>query len=220
MSILKNYFKQKIKAHQNSSDRDSMANREIYTIDFLFKNFYDIKIFNYVNNCLDLGSGDKFLKKGLESKNIHYTGLDIQDCNFDTDNLPINDNSIDFIISLAVIEHIKNIDHFLSEIKRVLKKGAYLYLTTPNWHYSYRNFYDDPTHHRPFTPMSLKNLLVSYNFSEIQIFPGLRAKSKWWYQGKYSFFKSNYLIPFRKGNQYIPSFLKGRSTSIISIGKN
>ena len=62
------------------------------------------------------------------------------------------------MISLAVLEHLQNPDIFLSESRRVLKKEAYLFLSTPNWKYCVNTFYDDPTHVKPYTPESM-NLL-------------------------------------------------------------
>lgn len=46
---------------------------------------------------------------------------------------PFNDGEFDAVISLATIEHLLDIDHFLSEIKRILKKDGYLYLSAPNY---------------------------------------------------------------------------------------
>lgn len=49
----------------------------------------------------------------------------------------INDNSIDVLTANQVIEHVSDIDHFISEIKRVLKKGGYAIISTENgssWH--------------------------------------------------------------------------------------
>ena len=34
---------------------------------------------------------------------------------------------------MATIEHIMNIDHFVKEIKRILKDDGYLYISTPNY---------------------------------------------------------------------------------------
>jgi len=46
--------------------------------------------------------------------------------------LNIPSNSMDYITLLAVIEHIDNPTNLLKEIKRILKKGGYLIITTPN----------------------------------------------------------------------------------------
>jgi hypothetical protein len=56
-----------------------------------------------------------------------------------------------------------------------------------------------------------------YGFNNPKTYPGLRCKPKWYYLGKYRFLKGNYLLPFRGETKYVPSFLKGRSTSIFAI---
>ena len=49
-----------------------------------------------------------------------------------TSKLPFSDCEIDLIYSSEVIEHIWEPEAFLAEIKRVLKPGGFLLLTTPN----------------------------------------------------------------------------------------
>ena len=102
--------------------------------------------------------------------------------------MQFEDNTFDFVICLAVIEHIKDPSLFLTEVFRVLKSKGIFYLTTPNWHYSADTFFDDPTHEKPYTPESLQYLLSSFEFKNIKTFPGLRKKPKWFYSGKYRFF--------------------------------
>lgn len=46
---------------------------------------------------------------------------------------PFADNTFDAVISLATIEHILDVDHFLSEINRILKKNGFLYISAPNY---------------------------------------------------------------------------------------
>ena len=45
--------------------------------------------------------------------------------------LPINDNSIDFIVCLDVIEHIYDIQNIYREFKRILRPGGKILITTP-----------------------------------------------------------------------------------------
>ena len=55
---------------------------------------------------------------------------------FDLDNeepFPFPDGHFDAIVALATIEHMIHIDHFVSEIHRMLSEGGYLYMTTPNY---------------------------------------------------------------------------------------
>ena len=138
---------------------------------------------------MDLGSGDKFLEKIFNKNKISYYSLDIEDLDFEKDTFNFKDNEFDLVISLAVLEHLKSPDLFLKETKRVLKKSSFLFLSTPNWKYSKNDFYDDVTHVKPYSPVSLKKLLEIKGFRDVKTMPNLRCKSKSWYEGKYRFFE-------------------------------
>ena len=53
------------------------------------------------------------------------------------DKLPFKDNQFNFISIIQTIEHIRKIDEFIDEIKRILKPNGYFLIVTPNlasWH--------------------------------------------------------------------------------------
>lgn len=92
------------------------------------------------------GYGSAFLKKvgakkvvgvDIDPPTIEYTknhyrlsGLEFQvmDCT----HLKFRDEVFDIVVSFEVLEHIKNYSQYLAEIKRVLKPGGLLILSTPN----------------------------------------------------------------------------------------
>ena len=199
--------------------RSLMADREVVT----FVNLLSLSGLKNLNNLndlkiLDLGSGDQFLKHSLTTAGADYTPIDYDTANFNKDSLPFDDNEFEIIISLAVIEHIENISHFLSEVRRVLKPKGILYLSTPNFKYCYRTFYNDPTHIRPFTDVSIARLLEIFKFQNINTFPGARCKNNWFYKGKTRFLKCA-ILPFREKRWYCPAFLSGKATSVIAIAQ-
>ncbi len=51
---------------------------------------------------------------------------------YDGKHIPFDDNSMDAVISFQVIEHVPHDTEFVSELHRVLKPGARLYISTPN----------------------------------------------------------------------------------------
>jgi 2-polyprenyl-3-methyl-5-hydroxy-6-metoxy-1,4-benzoquinol methylase len=55
------------------------------------------------------------------------------DLDQDKEPYPLENEQFDAVISLATIEHILDIDHFLSEIRRILKESGYLYISAPNY---------------------------------------------------------------------------------------
>lgn len=215
-------FKKKYFIKRNLSllgdNRNLSAKREIETLKFLLKTFFnfDLKI---GMNILDLGSGDKFLKKEFEERGMIYKDYDINDINFEVDKFNYVDNKFDLVVSLAVLEHIKNPDLFLSECKRVLKNNSHIYLSTPNWKYSKDTFWNDPTHVTPYSEESLKDILTLKGFRNVEILPNLRCKSKWWYEGKFKFFKAYYLLPFQGNVKFVPNFFKGKSKGMFAIAK-
>jgi 2-polyprenyl-3-methyl-5-hydroxy-6-metoxy-1,4-benzoquinol methylase len=217
--MLKNYYskRNKIVHKQSSRSREELANNEVNTILYLIKNFFNFEEKNGLK-VLDVGSGDKFLKVPFEKKNFLYQGLDIDIIDFNNDQFPFTDNSFDIVVSLAVIEHIKNIDNFLNEINRILKKGGFIFFSTPNWSYAFKNFYDDYTHVQPYTKKSLSKILSDFNFEDIHIVPGLRNKYFWQYTMPFAEFFAM-ILPFTGDAKFIPSFLKGKATSLFALAK-
>ena len=92
----------------------------------------------------------------------------------DIDNapLPFPSDFFDAVVFTHVIEHLRSPLHFGREINRVMKTKALFYVETPNWttvlvpsfgfhreqHYPF-NFYDDPTHIKPWSKGGLFEFL-------------------------------------------------------------
>ena len=70
----------------------------------------------------------------------------------------IDDDSVDFVVTFQVIEHIQNDELFLKEIKRVLKTGGKLIMTTPNIKMSLTR---NPWHIREYNPEQMGNIVKS-----------------------------------------------------------
>ena len=77
----------------------------------------------------------------------------------------IDNDSIDYVVSFQVIEHIVDDKFFLNEIKRVLKPGGRLVLTTPNILMSLTR---SPWHVREYTPEQMQEIIESV-FSSIEL---------------------------------------------------
>ena len=63
--------------------------------------------------------------------------LGLRTVSFDLDDpdltFPFQDGEFDAVVALVTIEHILSVDHFLSEIRRILCDGGYLYISAPNY---------------------------------------------------------------------------------------
>jgi SAM-dependent methyltransferase len=59
-------------------------------------------------------------------------GIEAQRCDLEREPIPHDDESFDLVLAQEIVEHLADCGHLLRESHRVLKKGGYLYLTTPN----------------------------------------------------------------------------------------
>ena len=154
---------------------------------------------------IDLGCGDKGFTEYLKTIDIISHPYDYPSFDIEKDQLEHKDDSIDFVTMNAVIEHIKNQDNIFKEIRRVLKKNGLVFVRTPNWQMDQKNFYNDPTHVKPYTPQSLKQIFELYNLKTIFIEPGLIEKSWFWWK-----------LP-EKIKWITASLIKGGSKSITGL---
>ena len=77
----------------------------------------------------------------------------------------VQTESVDFVVTFQVIEHIQNDEFFLNEIKRVLKPGGKLIMTTPN---SLMSLTRSPWHIREYTPEQMHDIMHSI-FSNVEL---------------------------------------------------
>lgn len=155
---------------------------------------------------IDLGSGDRGFSKYLETIDIISHPYDYPDFDIEKDNLVHADSSIDFVTMNAVIEHIQDPSNIFKEIFRVLKPDGILFVRTPNWKLSFKDFYNDPTHVKPYSPLTLKQTFELYNFEIILLEPGLIEKSWLWWR-----------LP-NNMKWLIASFISGGTKSILGAG--
>jgi len=80
-----------------------------------------------VEGKIKLGIGyDVSVSNSSLPKNITLKKIDLNK------NIVIKKNYFDLVIALAVLEHIDNPEHFLKQIKLMLKKGGKVIITTPH----------------------------------------------------------------------------------------
>ena len=68
-------------------------------------------------------------------RNLKAAGLETASFDLDDPNLefPFENNTFDAVISLATLEHILHLDEHMLQIRRILKDGGHLYISTPNY---------------------------------------------------------------------------------------
>lgn len=123
---------------------------------------------------LDVGCGDSPYAH-LLGKGCKYVGVDTRgQKEFDYNNecvvffkgakIPMKNNSVDAVICTEVLEHVKEPGVFISEIKRVLKKGGTGMITVPwsaRYHYIPNDFYR-------YTPAGLEHLFGGFSSLKIE----------------------------------------------------
>jgi len=86
--------------------------------------------------------------------------------NADAGRLPFPAANFDLIISKQLLEHLDDTGPLLREVVRVLRPGGHFYLDCPDARgassWSRPNFWDDPTHVRPYTRTALRRLFDLY----------------------------------------------------------
>lgn len=82
---------------------------------------------------------------------------------------PVANLSVNVVHASNLLEHLDDdeLKKTMLEVRRVLKKDGLLILLQPNFKYTYKKYFDDPTHKKIFTDVSLENFLESHNFEVI-----------------------------------------------------
>ncbi len=126
---------------------------------------------------LDMGCGDGTFAERLCSfrGDLHVIGIDLtlQPASGSYSRvsgsalaLPLRTTSVDFLIARHLLEHLTDPLLAASEIQRVLKASGVAYVECPDVRsasaWSMWNFYDDPTHVRPYTIKALTRLMAMH----------------------------------------------------------
>ena len=79
----------------------------------------------------------------------------------------------DAVICFHVIEHLHNPKNAITEVWRVLKGGGIVIAESPHWRSTIKffgfNFWDDPTHIRPYSPKSFSSLFSEFTVKQVGI---------------------------------------------------
>lgn len=167
-------FEALIKSKVNS---DQLQHRHISYLESNIGNLSDKVI-------LDMGCGEGGFLVAVRKKGLKAVGTDLSRAALDIAHLqmscrpnlgnpsiltqseghhvPFADNTFDLITSIDTLEHIPDLEGFLKEMSRILKKGGYFYANTPNRHWPYE------THCRMFflhwVPLRFRPFIVKTFF--------------------------------------------------------
>ena len=139
-----------------------------------------------------LDNDGEMVKKARESKVYKQVIL------AGAEKIPLKDGIVDLVFSNSVLEHIKEIDRVLSEIKRVLKPGGWLIATMPSdklveylgWGRFYGWWFNHKYHH--YHLYSLKK------WEELLRKAGLKLTDSYYYLDKQTIKQWHQLLWFNK----------------------
>ncbi|MDR2475377.1 MAG: class I SAM-dependent methyltransferase [Bacteroidales bacterium] len=135
---------------------------------------------DFINNikaqkkiAVDINSNSKTHCK----RDVQFHESTITDLSF------IEDDSIDVIFMSNILEHLDEpqIDAVINEIKRITKLNSKIIIIQPNYRHAFREYFDDYTHQKIFTHVSLADLFNARGFKTLCLRPRylpLSIKSK------------------------------------------
>lgn len=93
------------------------------------------------------------------------------------------DKSIDVVFASNLFEHLSDdeLHQTFAEICRITRERAKLIIMQPNYRYCYREYFDDYTHKKVFSHISLADFLRVHGFEPLKVYPKflpLTLKSK------------------------------------------
>ena len=71
-------------------------------------------------------------QEAVDYSNQYFPGENIEYIVGDAEVIPLEDESVDLVVTFETIEHVKNYKLFLTEIKRILRPGGVVIVSTPN----------------------------------------------------------------------------------------
>lgn len=132
-----------------------------FTFQHIIQN--NLKKFTESHIVINIGSGPQYFKNRRDIINIDLFAFDEVDIVADSENLPINEQSVDFILNLALLEHTRNPEKITREMKRILKPGgeilAYVPFIVP--------FHAAPNDYYRWTRQGVKELFSCLDACEI-----------------------------------------------------
>lgn len=92
---------------------------------------------------------------------------------------PFQNKKFDVIFSKSLIEHLHHPMDYFNWAYDLLKPGGKFINLTPDWEANYKIFFDDITHVKPFSTVTLNQALELSNFRDIEVFRFRQLPSTW-----------------------------------------
>ncbi len=140
----------------------------------------------YGSKILYDGGANQVLGVDISAESINYAKNNYTNTNIEffcepANNLSFPDNFFDLVVSFETIEHLADniLDDYLHELKRVMKPGAKLIISTPNKKVTspYTATPLNKFHVREYYLNDFKNIILKFNFNINNIYGQRQIKS-------------------------------------------
>ena len=139
---------------------------------------------------VDLGCGKRKYPGSIGIDRIELEGVDIVT---DLDKgIPLDDNSVDMLVSFHFLEHVNDFTHMVEEIHRVVKQNGIVKIRVP-----YFNCFDaftDPTHKNFFTERAFDYFADGISFN-------------WYSKARFKILKKRLVLNPALRNKFLSIFL-------------
>lgn len=148
-----------------------------------------IKKFRSDSLILNIGSGPFRIHPNTINLDVFdYSEVDVV---ADASQLPFEDSSIDGIINLAVLEHVKNPQKLVDEFHRVLKKEGKFFVFIP----FLQGFHASPNDYYRWTTEGAKELFKKFDKKKVIVSEGPTSSLLWvfqeWFAMTFSFYSKH-----------------------------
>ncbi len=133
-------------------------------------------------SLLEAGCGRGEFLKNFREFGIKVFGVDIsgeaqaflpdvtvKTSDIEKEGIPYDDACFDIVFSKSFIEHLYYPDCYMKEAFRVLKPGGMLITLVPDWESNYKIYFDDYTHRKPFSIVSLEDIYRIFGFEGVSV---------------------------------------------------
>lgn len=122
---------------------------------------------------LNIGSGNSPKRKGV----VNVDMMDYENCDIvcDIHFLPFKDNSVDAVMSVAMLEHVSEPQNVLKEVQRVLKPGGRIFSVIPFM----QPFHASPHDYQRYTLTGIEFLHRDFQIIESGVFSGPISGALW-----------------------------------------
>ena len=190
--------------------------------DYFLKNNYNITLSDIRQNYLDI-----LRKKHHNKPNLKDVVLmDIIDPDFDT-KFAKYFNTFDSVYALNIVEHVKDDNQAIANIKKLLKPEGKMVILVPAYQKLYNGFDKELEHYRRYTMKTMDQLMINNQLKVIhhQYFNFIGIFG-WWFSGNVLKKKTIPEGQMKLYNSLVPIFklidkviAKSMGLSVISIGK-